>query len=356
MSEQEQAVKLDFSGLKETLIAVNKQMFDELKESLKPTDPKGKGLIVTGGSNSDKICESLKAMEKNNWKMTEQWTVAIPNYTTKEIAAHLRDYVWVTEILKGAAGDIAYIPYVGDLDYELLSNVGDAITTQTTGLVSNLSTILYEGAAWTDILYSDIEKYDSNVIEQLNQVLAFAAIRAEDAKIMTLVDALTGTNYAGNVTRSTGSANFYATNIPAALKLLMATGKEINPNACVLYMTPSSYGALLTELVASQIIADAVPSIINQGLIKQLYGVNLVVGGYKPRACRASAATGTVELAYLMRAKRAVALAPKRDILIETDKQINARKLRFTASHTFGVKVLSGKEIVRIWTSKAYSA
>ena len=347
-------MKLDFSGLKETLIAVNKQMFDELKESLKPSDPKGKGFIATGGSNADKILESLKKVTESNWQLTEQWTVTIPNYTTKETAAHLRDYVWITEILKGVAGDTAYIPYVGDLDFELLSSVGAAITTQTTGLVSNLSTTLYEAAAWTDIAYSDIEKYDSNLIAMLNQILAFAAFRAEDAKIMTLVDALTGTNFAGNVTRSTGSANFYATNIPAALKLLLATGKDVKPNDCVCYMTASAYGALLTELVASQIIADAIPSIINQGIIKQLYGVNLVVGGYRPYACRAAASTGTVELAYLMRAKRAVALAPKRDILIETDKQINARKLRFTASHTFGVKVLSGKEIVRIWTSKTY--
>jgi hypothetical protein len=201
-------------------------------------------------------------------------------------------------------------------------------------------------------MYSDIEKYDSNVVEMLNQTLAFAAMRAEDAKIMTLVDALTSTNFAGNVTRSTGSANFYASNIPKALKLLMGAGKNVKPGDCVCYMTSNAYGALLEELVASQIIADAVPSIVNQGVIQALYGVHIVVGGYAPTACRAAAATGTVELSYLMRAKRAVALAPKRDILIETDKQINARKLRFTASHTFGVKVLSGKEIVRIWTSK----
>jgi hypothetical protein len=54
----------------------------------------------------------------------------------------------------------------------------------------------------------------------------------------------------------------------------------------------------------------------------------------------------------LMRGKRAVALAPKRELLIETQKQIATRKLRVSASHTFAIKILDAKEIVRIWTSR----
>jgi hypothetical protein len=53
-----------------------------------------------------------------------------------------------------------------------------------------------------------------------------------------------------------------------------------------------------------------------------------------------------------MRGKRAVALAPKRELLIETQKQIGQRKLRMSASHTFGIKILDAKEIVRIWTAR----
>ena len=119
-----------------------------------------------------------------------------------------------------------------------------------------------------------------------------------------------------------------------------------------MYLTPSAYGALLEELTASQVISYAAPTIITQGLIERLFGVKIVVGSYRPSQQRTNTNTGTVDLCYLMRGKRAVALAPKRDILIETDKQIATRKLRLTASHTFGVKVLSFKEIVRIWTSR----
>ena len=59
-----------------------------------------------------------------------------------------------------------------------------------------------------------------------------------------------------------------------------------------------------------------------------------------------------MELAFLMRGKRCLALAPKRDLLIETDRQIKERKLRVTASHTFGKVLLDAKSSVRIWTSQ----
>jgi hypothetical protein len=169
---------------------------------------------------------------------------------------------------------------------------------------------------------------------------------------MQLVEALTSTNFAGNVTRYTGAANFYSSNIPAALKLLLNSGKAAKPQDCVLYLTPHAYSALLEEMMTSQPFAYAVPSLLQQGVIEKLIGVGIVVGGYRPSQQRTNAATGTVDLCYLMRAKKAVALAPKRELLIETQKQIGQRKLRLAASHTFGIKVLDAKEVVRIWTSR----
>jgi hypothetical protein len=352
MSEQE-AVKLDFSGLKEALIEAQKTQINELKEALKPDEPKGKGVIMTQNEETKRVTESFnRLLEGKTTVLKEQWTVAIPNYTAYETAAHLRDYVWVTEILKGKAGDTVYIPYVKDLDFQVLAAVGNAFSGETTGLISSVSTTLYEAGAWSDIEYYNIEKFDSNLLEQLNQAMAHAAIRAEDAKIMALVNAVTGTSFAGNVTRNTGTNYFYASNVPAALKLLLAAGKDIRPGDCVLYLTPHAYGALLEELASSQVIATAVPSIINQGVVEKYLGVSIVVGGTRTAHARQHTGTGTVDVCYLMRGKRAIAFAPKRDILIETDKQIAARELRITASHTFGVKVLDAKEIVRIWTSR----
>jgi len=344
-------VILDFAGLKEALIAVVKEQTTQIAEALKPVQKGGKGQVATGGSMLEKLAENLRKIKEDNWKLLEQWTVVIPNYTTKETSAGLRDHVWVQELLKDEPGDTANIPYVKDADFQILSAVGDAFSGETTGLVSTVTTTLYEAGLWSDIPYYTLEKIQQNLLDEINRMLANACIRAEDEKIMTLVVAGTSTNFAGDIGRKTGSAYFYAANIAQALRSLLYAGKKARPSECVVYMTPYAYGALLEELCASQVIAYADPKIITTGEIEEYLGVNIVVGGYRPTQQRTNAATGTCDLCFLMRGKRAVALAPKRELLIETDKQIATRALRITASHTFGVKVMDFKQIVRIWTS-----
>ena len=351
--QEEKPIELNFSGMKEALLEANKDMVKQITESLKPAQPQGKGYVMPT-EQSSKLIESLHKIHDQNWKLEEQWTVVIPNYRQKELKANLRDYVYVNEVMKTEPGDILNIPYVSDVDFEQLSAVGAAFaaTWAEASLMSSLTTTLYEAGGYADLSYYLIERFNQNLLEEINNVLATAAVRSEDAKIMALVEALTGTNFAGNVTRFTGSAYFYSSNIPKALKLLLNTGKRVTPDQCVLYLTPAAYGALLEEVVSSQVFAFASPALINQGVIEKLIGVGIVVGGYRPSQQRTNQATGTVDLCFLMRGKRAIALAPKRELLIETQKQTATRKLRITASHTFGIKIIDAKEIVRIWTSR----
>jgi hypothetical protein len=357
---------LDFSGLPDALAKHDKALVEALVKELRkePKPEQGKGFVEGYSESVDKVLESLQSVQESNWKMKEEWTVAIPNYHQRELRAGLRDHVWTTTVLQGEQGDVARIPYVMDFDFEILAAVGNAFAASTTGIIAGLTTTLYEAGAWTDVPYNLIERFDRNLLDELNAVFARAAVRAEDAEIMTLINAGTNTNYAnggqpaaaltGTVGRSTGGAVFYAANVPTALGRLLGMGKSATPGECVLYMTGRAYAALLAELVASTPIAHAQPSIITQGQVEKYLGVSIVVGGYRPWNQRTNAATGTMEVCYLMRGKRAVALAPKRDILIETDKQIATRQLRVTGSHTFGVLILDFKEIVHIWTSQAY--
>jgi len=357
-----QEIKLDFSGFKESLIeglkehdkALVKAIVEELHKSEGLENLKRKkGQLRASGPTQEKLVSQMHeaAKAKNPSVITEQWTVVIPNYRSAETAAGLRDYVWVDEILKGKEGDIANIPYVKDADFEILAAVGNAFAAETTGLVSTVTTTLYEAGLWTSIPYDTLEKINQNLLDEINGMLANASVRAEDAKIMTLIVAGTSTNFAGDIGRKTGPAYFYAANVAQAIRSLLTVGKKARPNECVLYLTSYAYGALLEELSASQVIATADPSIITTGEVEQYLGVNLVVGGYRPTGHRTNAATGTCDLCFLMRGKRAVALAPKRELLIETDKAIETRKLKITASHTFGIKILDFKEAVRIWTS-----
>lgn len=349
----EQTLKIDLSDLGKVLKDHTIEQTKLLTEAMRK-QPQGRGRVSMPADKSKKIVEQLRNVKAHGWKLTEEWTVVIRNYTQYEVAAHLRDSVWVTEINKGVAGDVARIPYVSDVTFEILGAVGNAFAASwaAASLLSSVTTTLYEAGGWADVPYYLIERFDSNLLEEINKSLAIGAVNAEDEEIMTLIVAGTSTNFAGNVTRLTATNHFYSTNIPSAIKLLMVAGKNARPEECVLYMTPSAYGALLSEMTASTVIAYAAPSMITQGLIERLFGVKIVVGVYRPNQQRTNAATGTVDLCFLMRGKRAVALAPKRDILIETDKQIAERKLRISASHTFGVKILDFKEIVRIWTSR----
>lgn len=357
MSTEEEAItiRLDASPLTDLI----KEQTNMIQEALQKKD--GKGQLVTGAGN-EKIVETLQeighavskgasSVSDEHMKLLEQWTVVIPNYTRYEPAAHLRDAVFVSDIVKGRVGETVNIPYVQDAEFEILSAVDDAFAAAWTGLVSSVTTTLYEAGGWYDLPYYLLERIDQNLLEEINKMLAHQAIRAEDEMIMSLVVAGTATNFAGNISRWSASAYFYASNIPIAIRMLIEAGKEVNPNELVLYMTGYAYGALLEELAASQIIAYAVPSIITQGQIENYLGVKIVVGGYRPTQQRTNQNTGTVDLCFLMRGRKAVALAPKRDILIETDKQIATRKLRIAVSHTLGVKVLDFKEIVRIFTS-----
>jgi hypothetical protein len=364
MAEQKEPepITLDFSGLKEALIEANKQQAQTMREAFKKeTEEASKRQWYSmPAAQANKIVESLHNVKEDRWRMEEQWTVAIPNYRQNEPKAHIRDYVWTQEVLKTEQGDVLNIPYVMDFSFEQLASPGNAFaaTVPEASLIGYVTTTLYEAGKYADLSYYLLEKFDANLLDLCNTAFADAAVRSEDYKVMYLINALTGTNYAGNICTeaahilSTAAANFYSSNISSALKKLLAMGKDVKPQDCLLYLTPSAYGALIAEIMTSQVIAFAAPTIITQGVIEALFGVKIVVGAYAPRKTRKAAATGTVDICFMMRSKRAVCLAPKRDILIETQKQVATRKLRIVASHTFGIKILDAKEIVRIWTSK----
>ncbi|MCK4434763.1 hypothetical protein KAU92_04675, partial [Candidatus Bathyarchaeota archaeon] len=210
---------------------------------------------------------------------------------------------------------------------------------------------LKEAGGWARIPYKDLEKIDSNLLDEVNKCFARAGIRAEDKVILEAINALTTGDLAGVVNRSTAGNTFYANSIPAAIGKLLDAGKEANPGDCVIYMTPSAYGALLSELSASQPAAFATPSVLRTGRISEYMGVHIVVGPAYAKYPRANA-TGTVYCCMLGRYKRGVVLAPKREMMVETEKDTVKRSLKITGSHTLAAKVVDGKELVRIYTSE----
>ena len=210
---------------------------------------------------------------------------------------------------------------------------------------------LKEGSAYTQVPYHILEEYDQNLLDEVNKAFVRAAVRCEDYLLMTALRAATSrTQFAGYIDRDTGALAFYAENIPIAIGKLLAAGKEVKPGELVCWMHAKAYAALLKELTASNAFTVADPNVVRSGLLEEYLGVKLLITGLNVTGkVRAGSGTGTCYPAYLFRPKRCMALAPKRDLLIETNRDIVNKKLQIAASHTCGVKILDFKEAVEIY-------
>ena len=95
---QEVAVTIDTSKIREEMAEAVKKVM-EAKELEKPDG--GTGEVAEAVDVSERKAEIIENMKKG---IKEQWSVAVPK-TTKETAAHLRDYCLQSNALEGKAGD-----------------------------------------------------------------------------------------------------------------------------------------------------------------------------------------------------------------------------------------------------------
>jgi hypothetical protein len=199
----------------------------------------------------------------------------------------------------------------------------------------------------------------------LNAVFAHAAVRSEDEKLLNLL--CNGTTSAWGETKLgtkaaqiyVGESNFAAAStfavswIADAIGKMISKGKDVAPGEMILVLNASMYVTLLKKLAATSntAVAYAMPTVWTKGMIESYLGVRIIVSGYEMRTTSGSGIGGggtSYQCAFLMRPKRCLAMAPKREILIETDKQIAARTLRIVATHTFGAAILDQTEGIKI--------
>ena len=213
---------------------------------------------------------------------------------------------------------------------------------------------MQEAGAWTRIPYKDIEKINSTLLDQINGVFAHAAIRSEDKIILSKFPAVTTGQFGGYIDGHSDTESFYSRYIPQALGKLLEAGKEANPGDAVLFMSPAMYGALLKELSVSQPAAFATPEILKSGRILSYMGVHIVVGpaSWYTEWRLGTTQVGTVACALLGRYKRGFVLAPKREMLLETEKDTVKRSIKLTGSHTLAGKIIDTHEFIRIMTSE----
>ena len=350
MSEQEIKVEVDASKIREEIRQEIPSIVEKIIEAKElergAQDTEGRGSVEEATSVRERNEAILENLRKG---VEEQWSVAIPK-STHEAAAHIRDFCYESPVLENAAGDRIDIPYVTDFDLKLLGSVG-ASTTCETGVISSTYATIVENHAWTRVGYHEVEKYDSNILEQINSVFARAAIRAEDRRILTAIGNEASTDFASQIDHSGVGTDFVANWIPAAIGDLMAAGKDISPGECVAYLSPEMYEALLVELGSSTPAALVTPDVLKNGRVTEYMGIHLVVGPKTWISDKLSGSTTSHYCAIIGRLKRGVVFAPKRDVLIETERDTTERDLKITGSHTMAVKVIDPAEMVEILTS-----
>jgi hypothetical protein len=364
-----QTVEVDFSDMEKRLLdklggEAKKQMEQYMKEARDLKESGGKG-VIEEFMPDDKKAKLLEEFHRGDnldaQKIKEQWTVAVPRWARRELAPHLRDYCWVSDVIKGKPGETVNIPVIYDVEFQDVTPKTGTFTAHT-DLVNVYTTTLHETGAYFDAYYGDIEKIDSNMLDELNRVFAHAAVRSEDNALICLLNTATSGEFNSKsgltetVPMYAGTTNdtFDTSLVVDAIVNMMRRGKDVHPGELVLLLTPRLYGVLLKEIVGSTPLTQARPDTIQKGLIEDFLGVKLLISSKNTINHGLGMGAGTsYNMAYLMRPKRAIALAPKREILIETDKLIATRQLRIVASHTFGALIFDPTEVMPIKSNSA---
>ena len=343
IEEAKEEVKSDVKALAESVKILAEKLVEAGKteqtaEETQEAEAKGKGVIETVPPEVEtrrRIAESLKA-----GSLKEQWTAPMDKLTA-ELRANLRRFVTVTDSVVGKPGDTVNVPYVSDFDMDIVS-VGGSLT-EASGIYGTTTVTLVEAGKYTQVPYTDIEKIDADLLARIEAVFARAAVRAEDKKIL---DTIIADANVPEVDKSGETDAFKAAWVAEALGKLMEQGKQVDPGRCVLVISPGMYEALLSDIAGTQAFAFSRPDVAKTGLIGQFMGVNVVVAGYLPEHDEENH-----YLSAFLVTPGAIVLAPKRELLIETERDTVARKVKITGTHTFGVSLIDPKAVVEIKTS-----
>jgi len=303
----------------------------EVKTMSENVQPKG---LVVEESSRAKILESIK-----RGSLREQWEkpISLPPAS----AARIATFVIRSGAVAGKPGDVVNVPYVKDFDLDVLANVGDTLTPKT-GLYGTVQTTLKEAAATTNIPYADVEKLTEDLLNALEERFADGALRAIDKHILDTLIADTGVP---ELDKSGASVNFDADWIVEAVSTIMQQGKSVEPGDCLLVINAKMYEALIKDIAGSQPLAFVRPDVVQKGVVTEFLGVKILVSNYLPE----HDATTHKKSAYLIH-KNSIVFAPKRELLMETQRDTAARSIKLTGSLTFGIAVVDNKAVVEIKT------
>lgn len=282
-----------------------------------------------------------------------------------DLPANLRRFVQFKEIPRGSK----QVNFTTITTPEFGSLIEDTSSTDVAQTISEISVTPSETGAKQRISYVVMESATPDVVQAVERSFQAAALIDEDNIILAACDAATpaATLYGDETVTAessiTSSMTFKGARLASALREIQRKGYAINPGDLVVVLHPVQYDSLLKDGSISQYLYFGSAGPIQQGVIPQVYGVDVVRSTKIPTGTGSgSPAIETYHAQVFLKAQAkagplglgiggSVSLGVSRDLMIETWRKIDERALYIIASHRAAAGILQPNALVHIYTA-----
>lgn len=368
MNEQKIAINIDVSQLKE-IFQQQMQMLNEIKELIKPKEEL-KPTALIESDDQKKIAESKKryqmiaeglrrvkeAIDSTGASVAlgQMW---MPDLMVLPagVKANLRKYSEVVEIPKGY--DRVHFTRITTPSFSALTE-GSAPSDVVHTIDRVTATPVERGAKQT-ITYTVLESITGDIIEAIEKTFVNAAVLDEDGVILSALDAISNANLAAVIYGGDAIAEGNVDSndkidediFSKALKEICEEGYEVKPGDLVAVIHPKQYQDLLQSPGIKMAMQYGTLSNLEEGVVARLYGIDIVISTKVPTGSGSGTPPITTYHAFVFKKDEAVGLGISRNLLIESEKRTDERKLYITATHRIAAAVKAPKAVVKIITA-----
>ncbi|MCD6236038.1 MAG: hypothetical protein J7J94_03510 [Thaumarchaeota archaeon] len=296
-----------------------------------------------------RIAESvkLKAREAVTGASDQPVTHSMPLFRVPAGAPiGLRSFGEVVALERGAK--TATLPIINSITFSELTPGSEP--TEATQTITFAEVTPVEYGAIQSFTYVDAERMTEDLGAVVARCFAEAAQLSSDDVILQELDSSAGAAVTpGGKAEGelTSSDTFTSDLILSALTQLRNNNVGFAPGDLVLVLHPKQYEDLLKEdyVKTAMQFGTFDPQ---TGVIARLFGVDIFVS---PRVKTGTGSDATTYHAVLFKKRDAFVMAISRDLLIETFRDVKARKVYVAGSHCIAAKVKWDKAVVKIITA-----
>jgi hypothetical protein len=326
------------------------------------TRPASAGLVM-GGKGGRVVREDVSSSSASG-ALGQEWmpdAIVLPS----ALPANLRRFCQVKMIDRG----MHQVNWVTVSTPAWGSLTEDTDPSDVTNTVTEISATPTETGAKQRVSYIVMESATPDLVMAVERSFQFGALIDEDNAILTALDNCTPayTSYGDESVSAeddiTSSMTFAPARLATALREIQTVGGyAVGPGDLVSVLHPIQYDAALKNTALSQYLYFGSVGPIQQGVVPQVYGIDIVRSTKVPTGTGASSITTYHAQVFLKTQYKgtdpaslgiggAVGLGISRDLMIETWRKIDERDFYIVASHRIAAAVLQSNAVVHIYTA-----